>query len=147
MDPTVSTPSFSQPAQRPPFPAPVPVSNEEALAQQLHAADQDDSYPLKFGSLEEFHAWRVQEEETHTVDFVKVETHGSKTVPARFKDHTKLVCARQERTFKKKNPKKHPDRQRKLPNRKVCLAACFLLPLIAPCFLPLIDFPLLLVHN
>lgn len=47
------------------------------------------------------------------------DTHGSKAVPPRFKDHTKLVCARHSRSGRKKYVKKHPDRVRKVPSRKV----------------------------
>jgi hypothetical protein len=54
------------------------------------------------------------------VEFVKGDTHGSKAVPPRFKDHTKLVCARHSRSGRKKYVKKHPERVRKVPSRKVC---------------------------
>lgn len=47
------------------------------------------------------------------------DTHGSKADPPRFKDHTKLVCARHSRSGRKKYVKKHPDRVRKVPSRKV----------------------------
>ena len=53
--------------------------------------------------------------------FLKGDTHGSKADPPRFKDHTKLVCARHSRSGRKKYVKKHPDRVRKVPSRKVCL--------------------------
>jgi len=49
------------------------------------------------------------------------DTHGSKADPPRFKDHTKLVCARHSRSGRKKYIKKHPERVRKVPSRKVCL--------------------------
>ena len=53
-------------------------------------------------------------------DFVeKGDTHGSKAVPPRFKEHVKLVCARHCRTGRKKYVKKYPDRVRKVPSRKV----------------------------
>lgn len=52
-------------------------------------------------------------------EFVKGDTHGSKAVPPRFKDHTKLVCARHSRSGRKKYIKKHPDRVRKVPSRKL----------------------------
>src|SRR5258708_35230618 len=45
--------------------------------------------------------------------------HQSKAVPPRFKEHTKLVCARHVRAGRKKYIKKHPERQRKVPSRKV----------------------------
>lgn len=79
----------------------------------------DDGYTLLFANMEEFQAWRAQEEEDKVVEFVKGDTHGSKAVPPRFKDHTKLVCARHTRSGRKKYVKKYPDRQRKLPSRKV----------------------------
>jgi len=53
------------------------------------------------------------------VEFVKGDTHGSKAVPPRFKDHTKLVCARHSRSGRKKYVKKHPERVRKVPSRKI----------------------------
>jgi hypothetical protein len=83
------------------------------------SGDQDDGYTLIFPHLEAFQAWRRQEEETQMVEFVKGDTHGSKASPPRFKDHTKLVCARHSRSGRKKYIKKHPERVRKVPSRKV----------------------------
>ena len=82
-------------------------------------ADADDGYDLVFSNLEEFQQWRLKEEEEKSIEFVKSDSHGSKAVPPRFKDHTKLVCARHPRTGRKKYVKKHPERQRKVPSRKV----------------------------
>ncbi|KAG8685276.1 hypothetical protein FRC09_014852, partial [Ceratobasidium sp. 395] len=76
------------------------------------------SYDLTFANLAEFEAWRRQEEETHTVEFVKGDTHGSRTNPPRFKEHVKLVCARHTRRGRKQYIKKHPERTRKTPSRK-----------------------------
>ena len=53
------------------------------------------------------------------IEFVKGDMHQSKAVPPRFKEHTKLVCARHVRAGRKKYIKKHPERQRKVPSRKV----------------------------
>lgn len=53
------------------------------------------------------------------VEFVKGDTHGSKAIPPRFREHTKLVCARHSRSGRKKYVKKHPDRVRKVPSRKL----------------------------
>lgn len=83
------------------------------------SGEPDDGYTLVFPNLDEFQAWRSREEEEKTVEFVKGDTHGSKAVPPRFKDHTKLVCARHTRSGRKKYVKKYPERQRKLPSRKV----------------------------
>jgi len=83
------------------------------------SGDHDDGYSLVFPSLAAFHAWREQEEDTQMVEFVKGDTHGSKAVPPRFKDHTKLVCARHSRSGRKKYVKKHPERIRKVPSRKI----------------------------
>ncbi|KAG2022996.1 hypothetical protein CC2G_000702 [Coprinopsis cinerea AmutBmut pab1-1] len=47
------------------------------------------------------------------------DTHGSKAIPPRFKEHTKLVCARHSRSGRKKYVKKHPERVRKVPSRKL----------------------------
>jgi hypothetical protein len=55
------------------------------------------------------------------IEFVKGDVHLSKAVPPRFKEHTKLVCARHTRSGRKKYVKKHPERQRKVPSRKVLL--------------------------
>lgn len=82
--------------------------------------DSDDGYTLIFPNLAAFQEWRQHEEETQMVEFVKGDTHGSKAVPPRFKDHTKLVCARHSRSGRKKYVKKHPERVRKVPSRKVC---------------------------
>ncbi|KAG7098974.1 hypothetical protein E1B28_000861 [Marasmius oreades] len=83
------------------------------------SGDSDDGYTLVFPSLEAFHEWRRKEEETQVVEFVKGDTHGSKAVPPRFKEHTKLVCARHSRSGRKKYVKKHPERIRKVPSRKI----------------------------
>ncbi|EGO02444.1 hypothetical protein SERLA73DRAFT_175937 [Serpula lacrymans var. lacrymans S7.3] len=83
------------------------------------SGDSDDGYTLIFPSITAFHDWRRQEEETQMVEFVKGDTHGSKAVPPRFKDHTKLVCARHSRSGRKKYVKKHPERVRKIPSRKL----------------------------
>lgn len=58
------------------------------------------------------------------IEFVKGDTHGSKAVPPRFKDHTKLVCARHTRSGRKKYVKKYPDRVRKVPSRKLEGTGC-----------------------
>lgn len=83
------------------------------------SGEPDDGYTLVFANLEEFQVWRAREEEEKVVEFVKGDTHGSKAVPPRFKDHTKLVCARHTRSGRKKYVKKFPERQRKLPSRKL----------------------------
>jgi hypothetical protein len=88
------------------------------------SGDMDDGYTLVFENLEAFHAWREKEEEEKVVEFVKGDTHGSKAVPPRFKDHVKLVCARHSRSGRKKYVKKFPERVRKLPSRKVCYMLC-----------------------
>ncbi|PSS29579.1 hypothetical protein PHLCEN_2v2727 [Hermanssonia centrifuga] len=71
--------------------------------------------------MEAFQAWRLKEEEEKVVEFVKGDTHASKAVPPRFKDHTKLVCARHTRSGRKKYVKKFPERVRKVPSRKMFL--------------------------
>ena len=81
--------------------------------------------------MDAFEAWRQREEEEKMVEFVKGDTHASKAVPPRFKEHTKLVCGRHSRGGRKKYVKKYPDRVRKVPSRKVrqngrpgCTCAC-----------------------
>jgi len=86
------------------------------------SGDMDDGYTLVFENLEAFHTWREKEEEEKVVEFVKGDTHGSKAVPPRFKDHVKLICARHSRSGRKKYVKKYPERVRKVPSRKVCHA-------------------------
>ncbi|KAF8585821.1 hypothetical protein K439DRAFT_1409619 [Ramaria rubella] len=88
------------------------------------SGEADDGYTLVFANLDEFQTWRAREEEDKIVEFVKGDTHGSKAVPPRFKDHTKLVCARHTRSGRKKYVKKFPDRQRKLPSRKIGGEGC-----------------------
>lgn len=95
------------------------VSPSSPSKQPYGSGDTDDGYTLIFPNLEAFHDWRNREEETQMVEFVKGDTHGSKAVPPRFKDHTKLVCARHSRSGRKKYVKKHPERVRKVPSRKV----------------------------
>ncbi|KAG6866053.1 hypothetical protein C0991_009150 [Blastosporella zonata] len=92
--------------------------------QPYGSGDSDDGYTLVFPNLAAFHDWRVQEEERQTVEFVKGDTHGSKAVPPRFKEHTKLVCARHSRSGRKKYVKKHPERVRKVPSRKLEGTGC-----------------------
>ncbi|CCL98116.1 uncharacterized protein FIBRA_00110 [Fibroporia radiculosa] len=88
------------------------------------SGDADDGYTMVFPSETAFQEWRRQEEEGKMVEFVKGDTHGSKAVPPRFKDHTKLVCARHSRTGRKKYIKKFPDRVRKIPSRKLDGMGC-----------------------
>ena len=109
-------------------PPPPPTQNDHAAAQRAQnggqkapygSGDVDDGYTLVFENMDAFQAWRMKEEEEKMVEFVKGDTHGSKAVPPRFKDHTKLVCARHTRSGRKKYVKKYPDRVRKVPSRKV----------------------------
>ena len=83
------------------------------------SGDADDRYTLVFQTMDAFEAWRRREEEEKMVEFVKGDTHASKAVPPRFKEHTKLVCGRHSRGGRKKYVKKYPDRVRKVPSRKV----------------------------
>ncbi|KAI0275055.1 hypothetical protein BC834DRAFT_27958 [Gloeopeniophorella convolvens] len=88
------------------------------------SGDMDDGYTLIFESLDAFQVWREKEEEDKIVEFVKGDTHGSKAVPPRFKDHVKLVCARHSRSGRKKYVKKFPERVRKVPSRKIDGKGC-----------------------
>ncbi|KAG5644602.1 hypothetical protein DXG03_008080 [Asterophora parasitica] len=114
--PASSTSTFS--AAINPTSSPFAPSSKAASKAPYGSGDTDDGYTLVFPNLEAFHEWRAQEEERQTVEFVKGDTHGSKAVPPRFKDHTKLVCARHSRSGRKKYVKKHPERVRKVPSRK-----------------------------
>ncbi|KAK0455973.1 hypothetical protein EV421DRAFT_18575 [Armillaria borealis] len=99
-------------------------SSSSGSKQPYGSGDSDDGYTLVFPNLAAFNEWRQKEEETQMVEFVKGDTHGSKAVPPRFKDHTKLVCARHSRSGRKKYVKKHPDRVRKVPSRKLEGVGC-----------------------
>ncbi|EED80484.1 predicted protein [Postia placenta Mad-698-R] len=101
--------------------APSPASAPPNLAKKgpYGSGDADDGYTLVFASMAAFQAWRAREEAAKMVEFVKGDTHGSKAVPPRFKDHTKLVCARHSRNGRKKYVKKFPERVRKVPSRKL----------------------------
>ncbi|PFH54862.1 hypothetical protein AMATHDRAFT_38092 [Amanita thiersii Skay4041] len=97
--------------------------------QPYGSGDTDDGYTLVFSNLAAFERWRAAEEEEQMVEFVKArnlhgDTHGSKAVPPRFKDHTKLVCARHSRSGRKKYIKKYPERVRKVPSRKLDGMGC-----------------------
>ncbi|CAE6493392.1 unnamed protein product [Rhizoctonia solani] len=81
-------------------------------------------YNLTFQSLAEFEVWRQQEEDMHTIEFVRGDSHGSRSNPPRFKEHVKLVCARHSRRGRKQYVKKYPERVRKLPNRKIHGIGC-----------------------
>ncbi|KAG6821394.1 hypothetical protein H0H93_014191 [Arthromyces matolae] len=111
-----STSSFSATST----PQKQPGSNKQPYG----SGDADDGYTLVFPNLAAFQEWRQQEEDRQMVEFVKGDTHGSKAVPPRFKDHTKLVCARHSRSGRKKYVKKHPERVRKVPSRKLDGVGC-----------------------
>ncbi|THV07600.1 hypothetical protein K435DRAFT_959672 [Dendrothele bispora CBS 962.96] len=117
--------SQSTSAQQTPFSADSSFSESNKISSSGHtklpygAGDTDDGYTLVFPNIAAFNEWREKEEETQMVEFVKGDTHGSKAVPPRFKDHTKLVCARHSRNGRKKYVKKHPERVRKVPSRKL----------------------------
>ncbi|KAJ7651723.1 hypothetical protein DFH06DRAFT_1475733 [Mycena polygramma] len=102
----------------------VAVGQTSSTKAPYGSGDTDDGYTLVFPSLDDFHEWRNKEEETQMVEFVKGDTHQSKAVPPRFKDHTKLVCARHSRSGRKKYVKKHPERVRKVPSRKLDGEGC-----------------------
>ena len=57
------------------------------------AGDADEGYTLTFESMAAFEAWRAKEEEEKMIEFVRNDRHVSKSVPPRFKEHTKLVLA------------------------------------------------------
>ena len=99
--------------------APGDDAQQASAKKPYGSGDVDDGYTLVFESMDAFQAWRQREEEEKMIEFVKGDTHGSKAVPPRFKDHTKLVCARHSRSGRKKYVKKYPDRVRKVPSRKV----------------------------
>ncbi|KAI0361470.1 hypothetical protein OH77DRAFT_1391507 [Trametes cingulata] len=88
------------------------------------SGEADDRYNLVFESMDAFEAWRQREEEEKMVEFVKGDTHASKAVPPRFKEHIKLVCGRHSRGGRKKYVKKYPDRVRKVPSRKLDGIGC-----------------------
>ncbi|KAI6153779.1 hypothetical protein BKA82DRAFT_4093860 [Pisolithus tinctorius] len=95
------------------------ITKQSSSRPPYGSGDTDDGYTLVFQDLAAFQEWRTREEETQMVEFVKGDTHGSKAIPPRFKDHTKLVCARHSRSGRKKYVKKHPERVRKVPSRKL----------------------------
>ena len=85
------------------------------------SGDADDGYTLCFPSMAAFLEWKQKEEDEKMIEFVKGDSHQSRANPPRFKEHTKLVCARHSRSGRKKYVKKYPDRVRKVPSRKVSL--------------------------
>ncbi|KAH7885986.1 hypothetical protein F5I97DRAFT_1876854 [Phlebopus sp. FC_14] len=113
--------SFAQNIPSPATVAPsTPTTTKPSSSRPPYGSgDSDDGYTLVFPNIAAFQQWRAQEEENQMVEFVKGDTHGSKAVPPRFKDHTKLVCARHSRSGRKKYVKKHPERVRKVPSRKL----------------------------
>jgi hypothetical protein len=58
------------------------------------SGDVDDGYTLVFDNMDAFEAWRRKEEEDKMVEFVRNDRHLSKSVPPRFKEHTKLVSGK-----------------------------------------------------
>ncbi|KAI0094195.1 hypothetical protein BDY19DRAFT_911670 [Irpex rosettiformis] len=96
------------------------VENDGTMKKAPYGSGEpDDGYTLVFASMATFNEWRKREEEERVVEFVKGDTHGSKAIPPRFKEHTKLVCARHTRSGRKKYVKKFPERVRKVPSRKI----------------------------
>ncbi|KAF8203005.1 hypothetical protein BJ912DRAFT_1018830 [Pholiota molesta] len=104
--------------------SPSTAASPSTTKQPYGSGDTDDGYTLIFPNVEAFQAWRHAEEERNCVEFVKGDTHGSKADPPRFRDHTKLVCARHSRSGRKKYVKKHPERVRKVPSRKLDGQGC-----------------------
>lgn len=88
------------------------------------AGDADEGYTLTFESMATFEAWRAKEEEEKMIEFVRNDRHISKSVPPRFKEHTKLVCARHSKSGRSKYVKKYPERHRKVPSRKLEGTGC-----------------------
>lgn len=88
------------------------------------AGDADEGYTLTFESMDAFEAWRAKEEEEKMIEFVRNDRHTSKSVPPRFKEHTKLVCARHSKSGRSKYVKKYPERNRKVPSRKIEGTGC-----------------------
>ncbi|EJD52105.1 hypothetical protein AURDEDRAFT_181636 [Auricularia subglabra TFB-10046 SS5] len=78
-----------------------------------------DEISFVLPSLADFEQWRADVERTLTVDFVKGDKHSSRSSPKAFLELVKLVCARHSRSGRKPYEKKHPERQRKVPSRKV----------------------------
>lgn len=115
----VQTPSYSTPAPAPTSSLQNGGATRGTQRGPYGSGDMDDGYTLVFENLEAFQVWREKEEQEKIVEFVKGDTHGSKAVPPRFKDHVKLVCARHSRSGRKKYVKKYPERVRKVPSRKL----------------------------
>lgn len=102
-----------------------PISNSSANKKGPYGSgDADDGYTLCFPSMAAFQEWKQKEEDEKMIEFVKGDSHQSRANPPRFKEHTKLVCARHSRSGRKKYVKKYPDRVRKVPSRKV--SSCLL---------------------
>ncbi|KAF8594800.1 hypothetical protein BDV93DRAFT_130007 [Ceratobasidium sp. AG-I] len=115
----------SDPPKDEPSPKFIVATPGERPAPKLFVSnDPDDGYNLTFPCLADFETWRQQEEDTHTIEFIKGDTHGSRTNPPRFKEHVKLVCARHTRRGRKQYVKKHPERTRKTPSRKIDGVGC-----------------------
>ncbi|KAH9950902.1 hypothetical protein B0H21DRAFT_720345 [Amylocystis lapponica] len=112
--------------------APPPLVGPSSLAQALgqHQTDADyigvqsNGQNSLTGQKKGPYGSGDADDEENMVEFVKGDTHGSKAVPPRFKDHTKLVCARHSRSGRKKYVKKYPDRVRKVPSRKLEGVGC-----------------------
>ena len=113
-------------SQRPSFTVQLPFSAQFADRAPYGSGDIDDGYTYEFESIDKFLEWRRQVEEEDTVEFVKGDSHGSRAVPPRFKEHVKLVCARHNRSGRKTYVKKYPERHRKVPSRKV--SSCPFIP-------------------
>ncbi|CAG7848025.1 SubName: Full=Uncharacterized protein {ECO:0000313/EMBL:CCA75549.1} [Serendipita indica DSM 11827] len=102
-------------------PQPIIIQYDGTNQKHLYGSgDQvEDGFNLQFATLDAFMEWKQQEEETHCVDYFKVDCHTSKAVPPRFKEHVKFACSRHARAGQKKYVKKYPERQRKTPSKKI----------------------------
>ncbi|KAH7101683.1 hypothetical protein BKA62DRAFT_173376 [Auriculariales sp. MPI-PUGE-AT-0066] len=85
---------------------------------------QGDECSFTLRNMDEFEQWRLTVERKLTVDFVRGDKHSSRSTPKAFKEHVKMVCARHSRSGRKPYEKKHPERQRRVPSRKVGGIGC-----------------------
>ncbi|PVG01996.1 hypothetical protein CPB86DRAFT_870688 [Serendipita vermifera] len=106
-------------------PQPIIIQYDAGHSKQPYGSgDHGEGFTLEFPTFEAFQTWKTAEEENNCVDYFTVDTHHSKAVPPRFKDHVKLACSRHTRAGSKKYEKKFPERQRKVPSKKLEGVGC-----------------------
>ena len=105
-----------------PIVAPAPqVESIDTTTPKRHGSitrDREKQRPThEWNSLEEFHAWRINEELEHGIELLLSSSKRRPADGAHWKENRTYSCSRQGTGGKTKYVKKHADRIRKLPSK------------------------------